>query len=59
MICDATMDLSFENNMFYMLGGSVDDYVSAGYIRGFDPSIDPCYVCLEDFPKKVMWTIFF
>ena len=41
MICDATMDLGYENNMFSMLGVSVDDYVSLGYFKGYDPSIDP------------------
>ena len=28
MICDATMDLGYGDNIFYMLGGNVDGYVS-------------------------------
>ena len=30
IICDANVDLGNGNNMFNMLGGSVDDYVSLG-----------------------------
>ena len=45
--------------MCLMLGGNVDDHMSLGYLRGHDPSIDPYYVCLEDLPRKVMWTTFF
>ena len=59
MICDVDMDLGYENNMFRMLGGNVDDYVFLGYFRGFDPSIDSYCVCLENFPKKVMLPTFF
>jgi len=59
MIYDAAMDLGYKANMFNMLGGNVDDYVSLGYFSGYDPSIDPYYVCTEDLPKKVMWTTFF
>jgi len=54
MIHDVVMDLGYEDNVFYMLGGSVDDYVSLGYFRGYDNSIDPYCVCLEDLPRKVM-----
>jgi len=59
MICDANVDLGYEDNMFSMLGRSVDDLVSLGYFRGYHPSIDPYCVCLEDLPRNVMWTIFF
>jgi len=45
--------------MFSMPGGNVDDYVSLGYFKGYDSSIFPYYVRLEDLPKKVMWTTFF
>ena len=41
MICDATMDLSNEDNVFDMLGGNVDDYLSLGYLRWYDPPLDP------------------
>jgi len=59
LICEANIDLGYEDNMFSMLGGNVDDYVSLGYFRRYDPSIDPYCVCLRNLPKKVMWTIFF
>jgi len=42
-----------------MLGRNVDDYVSLGYFRGYDPSIDPYCVCLEYLPSNVMWTTLF
>jgi len=57
MICGATMDLGYKDNC--MLGGNADDYISLGYFRGCDPSIDPYCVGLEDLPRKVMWTTFF
>ena len=38
--------------MFDTLVGSVDDYVSISYFRGYDPSIDLYCVCLEDLPRK-------
>ena len=28
-------------------------------IRGYDPSIDPYYICLGDLPKRIMWTTLF
>ena len=59
MIFDANVDLGYEDNMFSMLGGNVDDYVSLGYFRGYDPSIDPYCVCLEDLSRKITWTTFF
>jgi len=46
MICHANIDLGHEVKMFNMLGGNVHDFVSLGYFRGYDPSIDPYYVCL-------------
>jgi len=59
MIFDANVDLGYEDNEFNVLGGIVDDYVSLCYFRGYDPSIDPYYACLEDLPRKVMWTMLF
>ena len=53
------MDLGNENNVFSMLGGSIDGYVSLGYFKGYDPLIDPCCVCLGYLASKVMWTAFF
>jgi len=53
MICDANVDLDCEDNVFGVLSGSVDNFVSLGYLRGYDPSID--LYCLGDLPKKTMW----
>jgi len=59
MICDGIVDLGYKDNMFDMLGGNINDYVSLGYFRGCDPSIEPFYVCLEDMLRKIMCTTFF
>jgi len=40
MICDANVDLGYEDYIFSMLGGNIQDYVSLCYLRGYDPSID-------------------
>jgi len=45
--------------MFSMLGANLDNFVSLGSVRGYDPFTYPYYVCLEDLPKKVMWTMLF
>ena len=37
MICDANDDLGYVDNMFSMLGGSLDNYVSLGYLEGMIP----------------------
>ena len=57
--CDSTVDLGYENYVFDVLGGLANNFVSLGYFRECDPSIDPYCVCLEDLLKKITWTIFF
>ena len=42
-----------------MLSGNADNYASLGYLRGYDPSIDPYYAYLDDLPRKITWTTFF
>ena len=59
IICDASVDLSFVNNMFNMLGEKFDGYVSLNYFRGYDPSIVPYCLYQGELFRKVMWTIFF
>jgi len=59
IICNANNDMGHEDNMFCILGGNVDDYVSLGYLRGYDPSIDPYCVSLRGLPKKIKWTTIF
>ena len=46
MVFNANVDLGYEDNEFNVLGGNVDDYLSLGYSRGYDPSINSYYVCL-------------
>jgi len=59
MIYGANVDLGNEDNMFDMLGEKVDNFVSLGYLRGYNPSIDPYCVSLEHLPRKITWTTFF
>ena len=44
-ICDSNFYLGHEDNKFNVLGGNVDNYLSLGYLRGYDPSINPYCVC--------------
>ena len=55
MIYDANIDLGYDENMFNMLGGNLDDYVSLGCFSGYNASLDPYYMCLGDLPKKITW----
>ena len=55
MICDGKIDLSYENNLFNMLGGNVDNFMSLGYFSGYNPSLDPYFMYLVDAPRKIMW----
>jgi len=59
MIFYANIDLGYEDNVFDVLGGYVDNFLSLGYLRGYDPSIDPYCVYVGDLPRKVMLTVFF
>ena len=51
MICDDNVNLGYEDNMFSMLGGNVDNFLSLGYFCGYDASADN--------PRKIMWNTFF
>jgi len=53
------MDLSYEDNIFSMLNGNIDDYLSFGYLRGYDRFIDSYSLYQEDLPRKAMCTTFF
>jgi len=59
IICNATMDLGYEDNVLDMSGRNVYDYISLGYFRGYNSFIDPYCICLEDLSRKVMWTTVF
>ena len=59
MIFDANSDLGYEDNMFSMLGGNVDNFMFLGYFSRYNASIDPHYMYLVDEPRKLMWNSFF
>jgi len=42
--------------MFNILGRNVDNFLSLGYLRGYDPSINPYCRSLENLPRKITWT---
>jgi len=39
VIFDANVDLGYEDNVFDVLGGSIDDYVSVVCFRGYNPPL--------------------
>jgi len=45
--------------VFDMVRGNAINFVSLGYFRECEPSIDPYYVCRGDLPKKITWTTLF
>jgi len=59
MIFDASVDLGYEVNMFNMFGWNANNCVSLGCFSGFNASLDPYYMYLEDLPRKITWTTFF
>ena len=40
MICDTNVNLGYKKNVLDVIGRNVDDDVSLGYFRGYDPCID-------------------
>ena len=46
MICDT--DLGCENNVFEVLGGNTDNFVSLAYFSGFNAYLGPYYIYLEE-----------
>jgi len=59
MICDANNDLGYKDNMFSMLGGNVDKFMSLGYFSGYNAFLDPYFMYLMDAPRKILWNTFF
>jgi len=59
MIFYTNVDLDYEVNMFNMLGGNANNFVSLGCFSGFNVSLDPYYMYPEDFPRKITWATFF
>ena len=58
-LCDSNIDLGHENNLFNMLEGSDENFVSLGYFSGYDAALDPYCIYLVDMPRKIMWNTFF
>jgi len=59
MFCDFNVDMGYENNMFNMLGGNVENFVSLGYLCGYNAALDQYYIHLEDKRRKIMWNNIF
>ena len=53
MIFNANIDLGYEDKMFNILGGNVDNFLSLGYFSWYNASLDPYCVSLEDLPRKI------
>ena len=53
LICDANNDLACEVNLFNMLGGNANKFVSLGCLSGFNAFLCPYYMYLEDLPRKI------
>ena len=58
-ICDSNVDLDHENNMLNVLGGNNENFEPLGYFSGYDASLDPYCINLEDNPRKILSNIFF
>ena len=52
MIFDANVDLGNEVNMFNIHGGNANNFVSLGCFSGFNTSLDPYYMYLEDWQEN-------
>ena len=59
MIFYANNDLGYEDIMFSMLGGNIDNFTSLGYFSGYTVSLDLYFMYLVDAPRKIMWNTFF
>jgi len=59
LIFDANVDLGYAVNIINMLGGNANNFVFLGCFSGFNASLDPYYMYLEDLPRKITWTTFF
>jgi len=53
MICNANVDLGYEDSMFDMLGGNIDNFKSLGYFSKHNASPDPYCMYLVDPPRKI------
>ena len=58
-ICDANVDLGNEDHMLNLLDGNVENYESLGSLCGYDATLDPYCINLQDKPRKIMWNTIF
>ena len=58
IICDSNVDLGYEDITFDVLSENVDNFLSIGYLSGYDVSVDPYCRYLAKKPKKIMWDTF-
>jgi len=54
IICDSNVDNGYENNMFNMIDGNVDMFISLDYFYRYDFSLAPYCIYLEDRPRKIL-----
>jgi len=59
MIFYVNNDLGYGDNMFNLLGGNVDNFISLGYFSWYNASLEQCCMYLVDTPRKIMWDTFF
>ena len=53
-IYDSNVDLGSVDNMFNMLGGNVDNFLSLWYVFGYDTSLYSYCMYIVDKPGKIM-----
>ena len=51
-ICDANIDLAYEDNMFNTPVGNIDNFMSLGYLGEYSASLDTYCMYLVDTPRK-------
>jgi len=54
MICDANIDFGYEDSIFTMVGGIVDNFMSLGYVSGYNKSLYPYCMYLVDAHRKLV-----
>ena len=57
-ILDSNGDLGRKDNIFDMLGGNLDNFLSLSYLSGYDASFDLYCIYLGHKRKKILWNTF-
>jgi len=58
-LCDFNVDLGYDDHVFHLIRGNVKNFVSLGYLNGYDATLDPYCLYLVDKPRKILWNTFF